>query len=157
VKVDAVRTLAATLDRLKIVDARPKPPELAKDLREGAMQLSLATAMSLRQNGYLLMQNGRVLASEGEMSVEMGNGVAYQLRFGDVAASGESAKAARGDNRYLFVTAHWVAARAAKYADTSKAGEKVAKDLNGRFAEWFYVISGADFQKLRLKKSDVVR
>lgn len=156
-KGDAVRTLAATLDRLKIVDARPKPAEMARDLRDGAMQLSLATAMLLRQNGYLLMQNGRILASEGEMSVDLANGVAYHLRFGDVAAGADAAKASRGDNRYLFVTAHWDTARAAKYGDASGAGERMAKELNARFADWFYVISGADFQKLRLKKSDVAR
>jgi hypothetical protein len=157
IKVEAARTMAATLDRLKIVDARPKPPEMARDLRAGQMQLSLETAMSLRQSGFMLMQNGRVLASEGEMSVDLGNGVAYYLRFGDVAASADAAKGSRGDNRYLFVTAHWDAARAAKYGDTSGAGEKVARDLNARFADWFYVISGSDFQKLRLKKSDVLR
>lgn len=157
VKGETVRTMVATLDRLKIVDARPKPAEMARDLKEGAMQLSLGTAMLLRQNGYLLMQNGRILASEGEMSVELGNGVSYHLRFGDVAASAEAAKAARGDNRYLFVTAHWDNARATKYGDTSGAGERMAKELNGRFAEWFYVIGGADFQKLRVRRADVMK
>jgi hypothetical protein len=157
VKTDAVRAMANTLDRLKIVDARPKPPEMARDLREGKMQLSLEVALSLRQNGYMLMQNGRILASEGEMSVELANGALYHLRFGDVAASADAARASRGDNRYLFVTASWDTARASKYGDSSGAGERVARDLNLKFADWFYVIGGADFQKIRLKKTDVVR
>jgi hypothetical protein len=29
--------------------------------------------------------------------------------------------------------------------------------LNARFADWFYVIGNADFQKLRLKKAQVLR
>lgn len=158
VKQETAKAMAATLDGLKIVDARPKPPDMAKDLREGQMQLSLSTALSLRALGFLLTQSGRILASEGELTVEMANGVAYSLRLGDVAStSGDAAKTAGGDNRYLFATASWDAARAGKYGDTSGAGEKAARDLNARFADWFYVIRGADFQKIRLRKKDVLR
>ena len=46
----------------------------------------MQTAMTLRTYGFLLTQNGRVLATDGEMTVEMANGVAYTLRFGDVAS-----------------------------------------------------------------------
>jgi hypothetical protein len=142
VKEETAKALASTLDGLKIVDARPKPPELARDLREGQMQLSMQTALALRPFGFLLTQNGRILASDGEMTVEMANGVAYQIRFGDVAAAGD---------RYLFVTTSWDNGRATRYGDTGGAGEKAAHDLNARFADWFYVIGNADFQKLRLK------
>jgi hypothetical protein len=110
----------------------------------------------LQRYGFLLTQTGRMLGSDGEMSVEMANGVAYQIRFGDVAAGGAEAKSAGGD-RYLFVTATWDQARATKYGDTTGAGEKAARDLNVRFADWFYVIGNADFQKLRLKKAQVLR
>ena len=75
------------------------------------------------------------------MTVEMANGVAYQIRFGDVAAGGD---------RYVFVTTSWDNARATRYGDTSGAGEKSAHDLNARFADWFYVIANSDFRKLRL-------
>jgi hypothetical protein len=117
------------------------------------MQLSMATALSLRRYGFFLTQNGRVLASDGELTVEMANGVAYQIRFGDVAttASAEAAKSAGGD-RYLFVTTSWNQERAARYGDSSGAGEKAARDLNARFADWFYVISNADFQRLKPKQ-----
>ena len=47
--------------------------------------------------------------------------------------------------------------RAAKYGDTSGNGERLAKELTNRFADWYYVIRGSDFQKLRLKKKDLVR
>jgi hypothetical protein len=125
---------------------------MAHDLATGQMMLTITTAMSLRRYGYFLTQTGRVLSSDGEMIVEMANGVAYQIRFGDVAtASADAAKAAGGD-RYLFVTTSWDAARASKYGDTAGAGEKSARDLNVRFADWFYVIANADFQKLRQTK-----
>lgn len=148
----AWKQVTAALDSLKIVDARPKPPEMAHDLASGQMQLSMTTAMSLRRYGFFLTQTGRVLSSDGEMTVEMANGVAYQIRFGDVAstASAEAAKSAGGD-RYLFVTTSWDAARAQRYGDSTSAGEKASRDLNARFADWFYIISNADFQRLRRK------
>jgi hypothetical protein len=129
---------------------------MARDLRAGQMQLSVQTALSLRQFGFLLTQTGRILGSEGEMAVEMANGVAYQIRFGNVAATAPDAKAAGGD-RYLLVTTSWDAARASRYGDTSGSGEKASRDLNARFADWFYVISNADFQKLRATKAQALR
>ena len=155
VKEDVVKSLAATLDGLKIVDARPKPADMARDLRAGQMQLSIETALSLRQFGFLLTQTGRILSSEGEMAVEMANGVAYQIRFGNVAATAPDAKAAGGD-RYVLVTTAWDAG-ASKYGDTGSNGEKASRDLNARFADWFYVISNADFQKLRVTRQQVLR
>jgi hypothetical protein len=147
------KSVTGALDSLKIVDARPKPPEMAHDLASGQMQLSMTTAVALRRYGFFLTQTGRVMASDGEMTVEMANGVAYQIRFGDVASSvsAEAAKAAGGD-RYLFVTTSWDAARAQRYGDTAGAGEKSSRDLNARFADWFYIISNSDFQRLRVAK-----
>jgi hypothetical protein len=157
VKVETAKSLAATLDALKIVDARPKPPEMASDLRAGQMKLSMQTAMTLRPYGFLLTQNGRILATDGEMTVEMANGVAYTIRFGDVATTGSDATKGAGGDRYLFVTTGWDQARAKRYGDTSDAGEKASRDLNARFADWFYAIGNADFQKLRLTKKDLLQ
>ena len=157
VREEVVKSLAATLDGLKIVDARPKPAEMAADLRAGQMSLSVQTALTLRSYGFLLTQTGRVLATDGEMAVEMANGVIYTIRFGDVAAGGSENGKSGGGDRYLFVTTSWDATRAAKYGDTSGAGEKASRDLNSRFADWFYVIANADFQKLRLTRKDLLR
>jgi hypothetical protein len=157
VREEAAKSLAATLDALKIVDARPKPAEMARDLRLGTMEMSMQTALTLRPFGFLLTQTGRVLASDGEMTVEMANGVAYQLRFGDVAASGSDAAKGAGGDRYLFVTTTWDGARATRYGDKNGAGEKVSRDLNARFADWFYVIGNGDFQKLRLGKKELLK
>lgn len=153
-----VQAMAATLDSLKIVDVRPKPPSFAEGLRTGKLEMSLEGMMSLRQKGFFLSQQGRLMATEGEMLVEVNNGVAYTLRFGEVAASSDArpaASAAQGENRYLFVTVSYDAQRAAKYGDSSGAGERIARDLTNRFADWYYVIRGADFQKLRVRRKDL--
>jgi hypothetical protein len=157
IKEDVAKGMAAALDGLKIVDARPKPLDLAHDLGSGQMRLSMGTVSALQRYGFLLTQTGRMLGSDGEMSVEMANGVAYQIRFGDVAASGTDAAKSGGADRYLFVTATWDQARATKYGNTGGSGEKAARDLNVRFADWFYVIGNGDFQKMRLKKAQVLR
>lgn len=135
----AVTAMAATLDGLKIVDVKPKPPSLAADLRTGQLQLTLETAMSLRQRGFFLTPNGRLLASQGELIAETENGLSYVLRFGEVPPGAEG--------RFLFVTV------------SSKApeSERAARDLSSRFADWYYVISAADFQKLQLRRKDIVR
>jgi len=124
---------------LKIVDVRPKPPGLAADLRRETVELSLETALSLRQKGYFITSNGHVYSSEGDLTVETNNGLVYSLRFGEVAA-GDTRSGVPSDNRYLFVMVH-----------SDAAGESRATlELNDRFADWYYVISGKDFQDLRL-------
>lgn len=156
IKQNVAKAMASTLDGLKIVDARPKPSMLAQDLREGQISLTAETALALRQNGFFITQTGRILAIDGEMNVEMANGVAYQIRFGDVAPNTLD-PGKPSDNRYIFVTTTWDAARAARYNDTTGAGEKTSKDLNARFSNWFYVFGGADYQKLRLKRKDILQ
>jgi hypothetical protein len=161
ISAPVVAALTATLDNLKIVDARPKPPSLAANLKTGQLTLSLETAMSLRQRGYFLAPNGRLLANEGELVAETANGLSYVLRFGEIATSSDSQPAAKpakgGENRYLFVTVSFDAARAQKYSGDAAAGERLARDLTNRFADWYYVISGADFEKLRVKRKDLIR
>jgi len=147
--LSAVHAMAAALDSLKIVDVRPKPPGLAVGLRHEEVQLTLETALSLRQKGYYLTPEGRVYSTEGDMTVETNNGLMYSLRFGEVAA-GETKAGAPGDNRHLFVMVHFDPAKAAAYGGDAAAGERTARELNDRFADWYYVISGKDFQNLRL-------
>lgn len=145
----AVRAMAAALDGLKIVDVRPKPPGLAAGLRHEELQLTLETALSLQKAGYFFTPQGRVFSSEGDMTVETNNGLMYSLRFGEVAA-GDTKSGAPSDNRNLFVMVHFDAAKAAAYGGDARAGERTAHELNDRYADWYYVISGKDFQNLRL-------
>ena len=150
-----VQAMAAALANLKIVDVKPKPPQLAQDLRSGQLRLSMEAAVSLRQKGFFISPNGRLMANQGEMSVETANGVVYSMRFGEVATSAGELKPA--GNRYLFVTAIFDEKGAAKYGGDAAQGERSAKDLANKFADWYYVISPQEFQQLRLKKADVVR
>jgi len=148
----AVRAMAAALDTLKIVDVRPKPPGLAAGLRKEEIELSLETALSLRQKGFFITSEGHIYSSEGDMTVETNNGLIYSLRFGDVAA-GDAKATAASDNRHLFVMVHFDKAKAAAYGGDAAAGERTARELNGRFADWYYVIGGKDFQTLRLGRA----
>jgi hypothetical protein len=145
----AVHALAAALDGLKIVDVLPKPPNLAAGLRKEQLELTLETALSLREKGFVFTPEGRLYSAEGDMNVETNNGLVYSLRFGGVAG-GESKSSAPSDNRTLFVMAHFDQAKASAYAGDAAAGERAAHELNDRFADWYYVISGKDFQNLRL-------
>lgn len=113
--------------------------------------------MSMRQRGFFLSPTGRLLANEGELVVDTASGLVYGLRFGEVATNqGETKPASTGnENRYLFVTVSYDAQRAARYGDTSGAGERLARELTNRFADWYYIISGQDFQRLRPSRKQV--
>jgi len=54
------------------------------------------------------------------------------------------------ENKRLF------AAHAAWQEQVDK-GRKISSDLNGRFADWYYVISSASFDKLNLTRTDLVK
>ncbi|MBI3208868.1 MAG: DUF4340 domain-containing protein [Candidatus Solibacter usitatus] len=131
-KQNAVNAMAATLDTLKIVDVRPKPPSMAEGLRNGKLEMSLEGMMSMRQRGFFLSPAGRLMANEGEMVVETSNGLVYAIRFGEVATTGDvkpSTPAGQDENRYIFVTVNFDAQRAAKYGDTSGSGERMARAI----------------------------
>ena len=156
-----VQGMLAALGRLKIVGVRPKPPNMTSDLKQGGIQLSVETMMSLRQKGFFLTPDGRLLSNEGEVLVETNDGMVYTLRFGEIlTGQGESKEAAKdakstakaegGESRYLFVTA-------GPARDATETGQRLARELSNRFADWYYVISGADFSKLRLRRKDLVR
>jgi hypothetical protein len=140
------QSIAAALGSLRVTGARPKPPELARQLRERQLTLTLDNVMSLRQRGFFITPDGRLLSNQGELTVETAPGLAYTLRFGEVvsgAAEGSTAPgnqpARQSESRYLFVT---VAAR-------NPEVEAAARALEAKFADWYYVISGADFARLR--------
>jgi hypothetical protein len=152
----AVHTMAAALDGLKIVDVRPKPPGLAAGLRHEELQLTLETALSLQKAGYFFTPQGRVYSSEGDMTVETNNGLMYSLRFGGVSA-GDTKSGTPSDNRNLFVMVHFDPAKAAAYGGDAGAGERTARELNDRFADWYYVIGGKDFQNLRLGRGPTAK
>ena len=43
------------------------------------------------------------------------------------------------------------------YDEKVKGAQKRVRELNGRFADWYYVVSEAEFSKIRLSRSDVIK
>ena len=171
-RIDA---LTEALDNLRIVDVQPKPENLTRDLKtpEG-IRLSMESVLSLRRKGFFITPLGQLLSNEGEILVETANGIQYTLRFGEVASGGTGTPAGSPENegaeapkaeaaeerRYLFITVHYSAARARKYADGETPGEEgktLERELRHRFADWYYIISGADFGKLRPSRRELTR
>ena len=170
---EKVDELTKALSSLRIVDVQPKPLGLSRDLKtpEG-IRLSPEAIISLRQKGFFVTSTGQLLSNEGELIVETTNGLHYTLRFGEIAPGtavvssegGTSSKESAmdpGERRYLFITVNYSLAQAQREAgDGKESGEKgkqLERELRNRFADWYYVISGADFQKLRPQRKDLVK
>jgi len=161
--------LTGALDSLKIVDVQPKPEHLTQDLKtQQGITLAQESILSLRQKGFFITRTSQLLSNEGEIIVDAKNGIQYTLRFGEIASSGAGPQTGAGpdaeteesenEQRYLFITVSYSEARAKKYndgADPDGKGKELAEELQNRFAEWYYVISGADFNKLRPRRRDL--
>jgi hypothetical protein len=178
-----VDQLLSALARLRIADVQPKPMGLSQELKtpEG-IRLSAESVISLRQKGFFITPQGQLLSNEGEVMVETALGIQYTLRFGEVANPGisqttqptggapsakdpsakEPAKEKSNieERRYLFITVNYSPEKAAKYAEAGSLpgdrGKKLADELRNRFADWYYVISGTDFKKIRPHKKDLL-
>ncbi|MBM3802910.1 MAG: DUF4340 domain-containing protein [Acidimicrobiia bacterium] len=173
--------LLQALDSLRIVDVQAKPLGLSQDLKtpEG-IRLSPDSILSLRQKGFFVTPRGQLLSNEGEVTVETANGLLYSLRFGEVASGGTTGPApppegqketpaagkpasqpkGEGERRYLFITVGYNEERAEKYSGglpASGRGPTLERELRNRFADWYYIISGADFQKLRPSRKDLIQ
>ena len=175
---DKMRALTGALADLRIVDVQPKPPNLTRDLKTAeGIQLSMDTVMSLRQKGFFVVPNGQLFSNEGEVIVDTANGLRYTLRFGEIASGGPAPTGEAGDEsaessedsgeteerRYLFITVDYDETRARQYSDgegtgeENAAGEELATELQNRFADWYYVITGTDFNNLRPRRQDLLR
>ncbi len=156
--------LTSALDNLRIVDVQSKPEGLSSDLKtDKGLRLTMESFQSLRDKGFFVNQfSGQLLSNEGEIIVETKNGLQYTLRFGEVASSGQAAKDGddneeSGERRYVFITVNFDKARADNYKGDADKGKELGDELRARFADWYYVISGADFNKLRPKRADLLR
>ncbi len=171
-----MQALTNALDNLRIVNVQPKPANLTEDLKtQNGIQLSMESVMSLRQKGFFMTQMGQLFSNEGEIIVDASNGLQYTLRFGEIASTGagdgdeaaatkegeEQAKdSGKDEQRYLFITVSYSEARARQYndgKDPDKKGEELSRELRNRFADWYYVITGADFSNLRPRRRDLLR
>lgn len=130
VNQDEVRKIVTSLDDLKIVGVRRKPPRLMQSLREGEMQLDQMSMLDLDSKGFMLARsrNGKAMLfpKEGNVIASTDQGVRYDLKFGEIfngtdeevevgfAAKEEGKEKEGGEkkeapkstqkSRYLFVT-----------------------------------------------------
>jgi hypothetical protein len=154
-----IQALVDTLSGLHVVGARPKPKPLAEQLRTGSLQMTLDTVMSLRQRGFFITPTGQLLANEGETLFETSRGLLYTIRFGEIVSgsgpAGSETSKQKSDSgeqdRYAFVTVSYSPERQTQYGG-SPGGDSLARSLSQKFADWYYVISGADFAKLKLRR-----
>ncbi len=163
---DVMSDLTAALDKLTIVDVQPKPEGLSADLKAKAgIKPTMENFRSLQGKGFFPNPyNGQLLSNEGEIIVDSKDGLQYTLRFGEIAAGGsgqegsdEQAEADKGERRYVFIGVTYSADRAKRYEGDADKGKELSDELRDRFAEWYYVISGADFAKLRPSSADLRR
>lgn len=177
VNSDKMSDLVGALESLRIVDVQPKPANLTRDLKTTrGITLSVESIASLRQKGFFVVRTGQLFSNEGEIVIETTNGIQYTLRFGEIASGGPSTSAGKTsgassskhdskasqqqESRYVFITVNHSATRAKKYAgdaESDDGGSTLARELRDRFANWYYVISGADFNKLRPNKRQLLR
>lgn len=221
--------LRNALGDLKIIDVVRKPAGLSADLKADAQfQDDPQANASMKECGFLPLESGDILSTNGETIVGMKDGVEYVLRFGAgtaVAAeekNGEAATPAGAANgRYLLVMARFdesllekpaldplpeappadaekpagekpadggdgAAAEELKkaeeaeakaqvaleerrrvesenrrkqdqYDDQVKAAQKRVRELNNRFADWYYIVPEAEFGKIHLDRAAVVQ
>jgi hypothetical protein len=102
-KLDEMKT---ALDDLKIVDVIRKPEGMGASLSGGEDLLKFESALS--EFGFLLVPKAGdkfdIAASNGEVLVDMKDGVEYVLRFGKIQGGASDSEEGKL-NRYLFVTA----------------------------------------------------
>ncbi|MBR6436542.1 MAG: DUF4340 domain-containing protein [Thermoguttaceae bacterium] len=110
--VARIGRLAQALDDLKIVDVRRKSDAFSKSLKQtGAVKVDVETQADLIAKGFCLLpipgpdgqQQITLLSTDGDITVNMGNGVEYVLRFGAIADNVRSNQDESAVNRYLFV------------------------------------------------------
>ena len=250
--------LRNALGDLKIIDVARKPSGLSADLKAAEQFTKDPEAVaSMQQRGFLPLQSGEILSTDGQTVVGMKDGVEYVLRFGapTTAVEGQSDVGKKTDSsvdggetsgRYLLVMARYNdtllpkpelepvpelpkadeaaekkegdakegnadaaqksdketgtvdgdgdkdkaaadgAADALKkvdeeeaktqaaveerrrverenrrkqeeYDDKVEAAQKRVRDLNARFADWYYVVSDAECAKIRLGRDAVIQ
>lgn len=85
VDTTAMNEVASTLDQLKIVGVRAKPPGLTEQLaRAEGITLSQTSVMSLLNRGFYLGNDGNLYSNEGDLHAMTDKGVACTLRFGEI-------------------------------------------------------------------------
>ena len=167
-KVDKteIQNLLGTLDELSIVGVRPKSSRLMEILNSSEKpQITMSDQMNLQSKGFFFGRDGQLYSNDGEVVVSTQNGLQYELRFGEIVhgsglavSAGETTDSEQegpAENRYLFITVGFNGDLLVNSDKKAEFQEK-AKNLNERFSRWFYVISAESFEKLRVKREDII-
>jgi len=93
-KTSAINEVITTVDNLKIIGVRPKPPGLSSDLKlTGSFSTDDFGLIDLQSKGYYVVPTqaggAELFANEGDLEVVTENGVVYVLRFGEVFTGDE--------------------------------------------------------------------
>ena len=159
---ETMSDLTTSLDGLRIVDVQPKPEGLSEDLKaRSGIQPTMENFRSLQGKGFFPNPySGQILSNEGEIVADSKDGLRYTLRFGEIAPGGEPGDGeddAEGERRYIMISVEFSEARAEQYEGEADTGKELAEELQARFADWYYVISGADFAKLRPSRTALLK
>ena len=154
---ETMSNLTTALDDLRIADVQPKPAGLSENLKaQSGIQPTMENFRSLQGKGFFPNPyTGQILSNEGEIVVDSKDGLQYTLRFGEIAPGGpggqnaEASEEGEGERRYVMISVDFSEDRASAYVGDVTEGKDLAEELQARFADWYYVISGADFGKLR--------
>lgn len=131
VKMETVDKLTGMLGQLKIKDVHPFVGE------------EMAAA-----GFFWIPSEKKVYSNEGELLVDSKNGVRYTLRFGEAAPTPQGET---GIRRYAIVdvTAHYPALAKPEDEAARKEADELAKRLQARFKDWYYVISAESYEALK--------
>lgn len=161
---DVLNETADALGRLSVVDVRKKPEALAALFRDGRLGGELAAHYgTLAEFGFAALEHDplapekiepALLGEAGAIELRTKNGVKISLLFGRKFE----------DKRVCLAFAEFDRqALAASVEDESELAflapdaEKKAAIKNERLADWFYLISESDFEKLKFRLADVLK
>lgn len=161
---DALNETADALGRLSVVDVRKKPEALAALFRDGRLGGELAAHFgTLAEFGFAALEydplnpnkiEPQLVGEAGGVELRTKNGVKISLLFGRKFE----------DKRVCLALAEFDReALAASVEDETELAflapeaEKKAAIKNERLADWFYLISESDFERLKFRLADVLK
>lgn len=161
---DVLNATADVLGALKVVEVRKKPSALSAIFRDGRMGSELiAQSESLGELGFSFFDVDplepdkivpTLVGEGGTVELKMKEGVKIVLVFGLKFEDKRVCLAqASFDRKILEENAE----DETEVAFLESDGEKKAKLKNNRFADWFYLISEEEYQKIHFRMSETVK
>jgi hypothetical protein len=129
---------------------------------EGDMSLETANGLQYTLRFGEIASGGGSPAADNEPVAKAGGAGAPVNKAQDRKDGKDSKESPKnlGERRYLFIMVSYNPDRARQYAEGREPGgngKELERELRDRFADWYYIISGSDFNKLRPRKKDLMR